>query len=820
MTGLGQDLRYALRGLRQRPGFTLVAVLTLALGIGANTAIFSVVNGVLLRALPYDQPERLAMIWGHRSQQPQAELSVPELYDLRERTRAFAGVAAFADGNINLTGSGAPERIRAGYFTANAPGLLGVTPVLGRGFTAEEDSPGGPAAVLLSDGLWRRRFGADPGVIGRVLTLDEAPTTVVGVMPPGFQLPSHYAGAPREMWAPLQLDPAINRSERGWHFLEAIGRLRDGVTLEAASAETSTLMRGMLAAYPTEYTPEFDGSATAVSQEVVGDVRPALLVLLGAVALLLLMACANVAGLLLARSEARQREIALRTALGAGRSRLVRQLLTESLLLAVAGGLVGLLLAVWGVQGLLLAAPASVPRLDTVGIDVRVLGYTLAVTVITGILFGLAPAVHALRGDLTGALTDGGRAGTSGRRRQRVRQALVMGQVAVALVLVTGAGLLVQSFIRLRQVDPGFVPARLLTARVELSPVRYGANDVKRRFYETLLERLQAMPGVRAAATARALPMTGKLEIGDWSFVLEGQASSPPLPTDYHPADWQVVSPGYFATMGIPVQQGRDFAAADRLGAPGAIIVNRTLARQVWPAGDALGRRVLLGGGGTDSVWRTVVGVVGDVRHRGLTASPRPEMFLPYAQFPAGTGNTPLAMHVVLRTQGDPAALATALGAAVSALDPDVPLSSVQTMESAMGSWAAERRLVMLLVSGFALVALVLGSVGIYGVMAHLVAQREREIGVRMALGALPGQILGLVVSQSAWLVGAGIAAGTLGALAVTRLLASLLFQVRPTDPLTFVGTALVLVLAAAGATLLPALRAVRTDPAHALRSD
>ena len=657
-------------------------------------------------------------------------------------------------------------------------------------------------------------------MIGRVLTLDEAPTTVVGVMPPGFQLPSHYAGAPRELWAPLQLDPAINRSERGWHFLEAIGRLRDGVTLEAASAETSTLMRGMLAAYPTEYTPEFDGSATAVSQEVVGDVRPALLVLLGAVALLLLIACANVAGLLLARAEARQREIALRTALGAGRSRLVRQLLTESLLLAVAGGLVGLLLAVWGVQGLLLAAPASVPRLDTVGIDVRVLGYTLAVTVITGILFGLAPAVHALRGDLTGALTDGGRAGTSGRRRQRVRQALVMGQVAVALVLVTGAGLLVQSFIRLRQVDPGFVPERLLTARVELSPVRYGANDVKRRFYETLLERLQAMPGVRAAATARALPMTGKLEIGDWSFVLEGQASSPPLPTDYHPADWQVVSPGYFATMGIPVQQGRDFAAADRLGAPGAIIVNRTLARQVWPAGDALGRRVLLGGGGTDSVWRTVVGVVGDVRHRGLTASPRPEMFLPYAQFPAGTGNTPLAMHVVLRTQGDPAALATALGAAVSALDPDVPLSSVQTMESAMGSWAAERRLVMLLVSGFALVALVLGSVGIYGVMAHLVAQREREIGVRMALGALPGQILGLVVSQSAWLVGAGIAAGTLGALAVTRLLASLLFQVRPTDPLTFVGTALVLVLAAAGATLLPALRAVRTDPAHALRSD
>jgi putative ABC transport system permease protein len=820
MTGFRQDLRYALRGLRQRPGFTLVAVLTLALGIGANTAIFSVVNGVLLRPLPYERPERLAMIWGHRNQQPLAELSVPEYWDLRERTHSFAGVAAFADGNINLTGTGAPERIRAGYFTANTPAVLGVAPAVGRGFTAEEDLPGGPPVVLLGDGLWRRRFGADPTVIGRVLMLDDTPTTVVGVMPPDFQLPTHYAGGPKELWAPMQLDPAINRGVRGWHFLEVIGRLRDGVAVDAASAETSTLMRGMLATYPMEYTSEFDGSATAVSQSVVGDVRPALLVLLGAVALLLLIACANVAGLLLARSEARQREIALRTALGAGRSRLVRQLLTESLLLAAAGGLVGLLLAVWGVRGLVLAAPPSVPRLDAVGIDLRVLGYTLGVTLLTGILFGLAPALHAVRGDLTGALTDGGRAGTTGRGRQRVRQALVTGQVAVALVLVTGAGLLVQSFLRLRQVDPGFVPEHLLTARVELSPVRYDSNDVRRRFYEGLLERLRSIPGVRSAATARALPMTGKLEIGDWSFVLEGQAASPPLPSDWHPADWQVVSPGYFETMGIPLLKGREFAAIDRLGAPGAMIVNRTLARQVWPDGDALGRRVLLGGGAADSVWRTVVGIVGDVRHRGLTASPRPEMFLPYAQFPAGTGNAPSSMYVVLRAAGDPSALATALGAAVGALDPDVPLSGVQTMETAMGSWAAERRLIMLLVSGFALVALVLGSVGIYGVMAHLVAQREREIGVRMALGALPGQILSLVVSQSAWLVGGGIVVGTVGALAVTRLLTGLLFQVRPTDPLTFIGTALVLVVAAAGATLVPALRAVRTDPAHALRSE
>jgi putative ABC transport system permease protein len=820
VTGLVQDLRYALRGLRQRPGFALVAILTLALGIGATTAIFSVVNGVLLRPLPYDRPERLAMIWGHRTTQPLAELSVPEYWELRERTRAFAGVAALADGHLNLTGAGDAERLNAGYVTANAPALLGVTPRLGRGFTAEEDLPGGPAAVLLSDGLWRRRFGADPGVVGRTVVLDDTPTTVVGVMPPGFQLPAHYAGPPMELWAPMQLDPASDRSVRGWHFLTVMGRLRDGVELEAATAEVSTLMRGMLAEHPTDYTPEFDGSATPMSQEVVGDVRPALLILLGAVGLLLLMACANVAGLLLARSEARQREIALRTALGAARQRLLRQLLTESLLLAVAGGLCGLMLAVWGVRGLVLAAPASVPRLDAVGIDARVLGFTLGVTLLTGILFGVAPALHALRTNLAGVLTDGGRAGTAGGRRQQARRALVTGQVAIALVLVTGAGLLVQSFLRLRRVDPGFVPERLLTARVELSPVRYATNDDRRRFYEALLERLRPVPGVRSVATARALPMTGKLEIGDWSFVLEGQAASPPLPTDWHPADWQVVSPGYFGAMEIPVLRGRDFIAGDRLGAPGAVIVNRTLARQVWPEGDAVGHRVLLGGGGADSVWRTVIAVVGDVRHRGLTAAPRPEMYLPYAQFPAGTGTTPAAMHVVLRTAGDPSALAPALRAAVAATGADVPLSGVQTMEAALGGWAAERRLIMLLVSGFALVALALGSVGIYGVLAHLVAQREREIGVRIALGALPGQILGLVVSQSAWLVGAGIAAGTVGALAVTRLLTGLLFQVQPTDPLTFAGTALVLVFVAACATLVPALRAVRTDPAHSLRSD
>jgi putative ABC transport system permease protein len=820
MNRLVQDLRYALRGLRQRPAFTAIAVLTLALGIGANTAIFSVANGVLLRPLPYHRADRLVMIWGHRTQEPQADLSVAEYWDLTEQSRSFSQVAAYVDGTATLTGGGVPERLRAGYLTGGALSVLGVTPAVGRGFTAEEDLPNGPRAVLLSDALWRRRFGADPSIVGRVLTLDDAPTTVIGVMPAGFQLPSDYTGAGMELWSPLQLDPAANRSDRGWHFLQAIGRLRDGVTVEGASTEVSALMRGMLARYPTEYTPEFNGSATTVAQEVTGDVRPAILVLLGAVGLLLLIACANVAGLLLARAEARQREIALRTALGAGRRRLIRQLLTESLLLASAGAALGVILAAWGVQGLVLAAPASLPRLAEIGIDGRVLVFTLVLTLLTGLLFGLAPALHSVRPDLAQALTEGGRAGTAGGHRQLLRRVLVGGQVAIALVLLTGAGLLVQSFLRLRQVDPGFRPDGLLTARVELSTKRFTAAAARREFYRDLVDRLSHLPGVKSAAIARALPMTGRLEIGDWSFILEGRAASPPLPTDYHPADWQVVTPGYFGALGIPLREGRDFTEADRVGAPGAVIVNRTLARQVWSNQDPVGQRILLGGGGVDSVWRTVVGVVGDVRHRGLSEAARPEMYLPYAQFPAGTGAPPAAMYVALRVAGDPEALTAQLRATVAALDADTPVAETQTMEAAMGAWAAERRLIMLLVSGFAVIALLLGAVGIYGVMAHLVSQREREIGIRMALGAAPEQILRLVVSQSALVVGGGILAGVAGALAVTRLLAGLLFHIRPTDPLTFTGTALTLAVVAAGATLLPAMRAVRTDPAHALRRE
>ena len=819
MDRLRHDLRFALRGLLRRPGFTAVVVLTLALGIGANSAIFSVVNGVLLRPLPYDRPAEVATIWVSWPGNPQGELSQPEYWDLREQNRSFTRLAAYADGSLTLTGSGDPERLRAGFVSADALPLLGVAPARGRAFSPDDDRPGAPVVVLIGDGLWRRRFGADPGVVGRTVILDDAPATIVGVMAPGFQLPTHYAGSGAEVWAPLQLDPAIDRSERGWHWVNVMARLRPGVDIATASQEVGALARRMRETYPTEYKPSFGGFAVIAADDLVGEIRPAILVLLGAVGLLLLIACANVASLLLARAEARQREIAVRTALGAGTSNLVRQLLTESLVLALAGGIIGAVLADWGVRGLVAAAPPTLPRLDAVHTDGWVLGFTLVVSTLTGILFGLVPAIQAARPDLTVALAEGGRSGSSAGR-QRFRRGLVVAQIALALMLVTSAGLLIRSFVRMRGVDPGFDPSHLLTAEVELSGVRYDTPAKVRAFYAGLVDRLDALPGVRSAAAARALPMTGRLVIGDWSFVVEGRHANPPTPADRITADWQTLTPGYFETLRIPVLQGRAIEAEDRVGATPVIVINRSLANLAWPGEDPIGRRVLLGGGQVDSVWRTVVGIVGDVRHRGLTAAPRPEMYLPHAQFPMGTGTPERTLRLVLRTQGDANALTGPLRATLAGLDPAVPLVDVQTMDQALGAWAAERRLTMILVAAFAALALTLGAVGVYGVMAHLVVQRTREIGIRIALGAVPREILGLVMRQGGWLAAAGVALGVVGALAAGRVLAGLLFQVTPTDPLTYAGTALALLGVAGVAALVPALRATRTDPVEALRSE
>jgi predicted permease len=819
MDRLRHDLRFALRGLLRRPGFTAVVVLTLALGIGANSAIFSVVNGVLLRPLPYGRPGEIATLWVRWPGNPQGELSQPEFWDLKEQNRSFSRLAAYASGSLTLTGSGEPERLRAGFMSGDALPLLGVAPARGRAFSADDDRPGAPVVALLGDGVWRRRFGADPSVIGRKVILDDAPAMIIGVMPPGFQLPTDYAGPGAEIWAPLQLDPAIDRSERGWHWVNVMARLRPGVEIASASLEVGALARRMHDTYPNEYKPAFGGFAVIAADDLVGEIRPAILVLLGAVGLLLLIACANVAGLLLARAEARQREIAVRTALGAGAGRLVRQLLTESVLLALAGGMLGALLADWGVRALVAEAPPTLPRLDAVHTDGWVLGFTLLVSVATGLLFGLAPAIQASRPDLTVALAEGGRSGSSAGR-QRFRRSLVVAQIALALMLVTSAGLLIRSFVRMRGVDPGFDPSHLLSAEVELPAVRYDTPAKVRAFYGELVQRLDAIPGVRSAAAVRALPMTGRLEIGDWSFVVEGRYSNPPTPADRITADWQTLTPGYFETLRIPVLQGRAVEREDRADATPVVVINRTLARLAWPGQDPIGQRILLGGGKVDSVWRTVIGVVGDVRHRGLTATPRPEMYLPHAQFPMGSGTPERTLRVVLRANHDPSALAGPMRAALAELDPAVPLVDVQTMEQALGAWAAERRLTMILVAAFAALALTLGAVGVYGVMAHLVVQRTREIGIRIALGAVPREILALVIGQGAWLAVAGVTLGVGGALAASRLLGRLLFEVTPTDPATYAGTALTLLGVAALAALVPALRATRTDPVEALRSE
>jgi putative ABC transport system permease protein len=819
MDTLRHDVAHAIRSLRRRPTFAALAVITLALGIGATSAIFSVVNGVLLRPLPYERPGELLLVHTRLDGVPGRELSLPEYWDLRERSRSFSRIAAFSNGTLTLTGSGTPERFNTGFVSADAIPLLGVAPALGRTFAPEEDLPGRPAVVLLSDGLWRRRFGADPRVVGRTLILDDLPTTVIGVMPPGFQLPAHYVGAGMEAWTLLQLDPAADRSERGWHWLSVVARLRPGVDRTSAGQEVAGIMAGMLQEHPAEYDEAFSGSLTPAAEQLVGDIRPVLLVLLGAVALLLLIAASNVASLFLARAEERHREIAVRAALGARAGRIVRQLLTESAVLAVAGGAAGLILAAYGTRALVAAAPPTLPRLDAIRLDIPVLLFTALVSIATGLLFGLAPAWYAARPDLSRALTDGGRSGSAGARRQRFRRGLVVTQIALALVLVVAAGLLIRSFERMRGVDPGFAPEGLLTAQLELSPVRYESNESIRAFYERLVARAEAIPGVRSAAIVKALPMT-QLELGDWSFLREGRFSLPPQQEDWNLAYWQAAGPGYFETMRMPVLQGRGIGAGDRAGAPGVAVVNRTLARQAWPGEDAMGQRLLMGGGATDSVWRTVVGIVGDVRHRGLDAEPRPEIYLPHAQFPAGTGTPLRTMRVVLRARGDPDALAAPLRAALAELDPDIPLTAVQTMEDALGVWAAERRLTMLVVAGFALLALALGAVGVYGVMAHLVTQRTREIGIRIALGAVPREILGLVLSQGVRLALLGVAAGLLVALGVSRLLTRLLFDIEPTDTPTFVATALGLALVAVAASLIPAVRAVRTDPVDALRSE
>jgi predicted permease len=806
------DFRFALRTLARSPLFTIVAALALALGLGANTAIFSVVDGVLLRPLPYDQPERIAMVWNHWEGWPATWISEDEFWDFSRETRAFEHLGAFTSGGRNLTGDDHPERVATGFASAGVFPTLGIAPVLGRVYGAEEDRPGGARVAVRSYALWQRRFGGERDVVGRTIRLDDSSFTVIGIMPAGFQLPLDLTRTPMDLWLPLQLDP-VNTGGRGGHYLNVVGRTKPGVSSEMADADVAAIARRMVERFPKQYSSAFGSRAVSVEREVLGKVRPALLILLGAVGFVLLIACANVANLLLARAESRQREIAVRMALGAGRARLVRQMLVESLVLFALGGVLAIALAFALVKGIAAIAPATIPRLASVTLDLPALGFALAISLITGLAFGLVPALHATASMHGGALTEGGRGASAGRRRQRVRRTLVVSEVALALVLVAGAGLLIRSFSRLRGVDAGFDPDRVLTMRLALPPAKYATSDAIRGFYRALVDRARALPGVRSAALVRVLPMTG--ELGDWSFQIEGRPTTGR--ESWYAGDWEVVTADYFDVMRIALREGRLPTDRDDERAPGVMIINETLARKAWPSGGAIGARVKMGGEAGE--WRTVIGIVRDVRQIGLDAEPRTQIYLPHAQFPS-PDRALREMALVMRTSGDPVSLATPARRAVAALDPNLPIASLRTMDDVLGSWAAERRLTMLMLSSFAAVALALAAVGIYGVMSYTVAQRTREMGIRIALGAEPRDVIRLVVRQGVALAAVGIVVGLLAALALTRLMRSMLFEVTSSDPLTFVAICAILVATALVACWIPARRATRVQPTEALRAE
>ncbi len=809
-----KELRYAARMLLKRPGFSLVAVLTLALGIGANTAIFSVVNATLLRPLPFNDPERVVMIWGYLPKMAQLDRlpnSSANFVNLKAQNQSFERLAAFRSWSWQLTGDGEPERVRGARVSADFFAAVGAGPVLGRVFSAEEDLPNHAPVAVISHRLWQQHFGGDKHVIGKTITLTGQNTMIVGVMPPGFQFPGGANMIPglqfelqNDIWMPL----AITDEERQQHGnlnLATIGRLKPGVSTAQGENELRALQKELplgKIGYTLNVLP--------LHQQMVGAIRKPLLVLLATVAIVLLIACANIANLLLARATSRQKEIAIRAALGAGRRRIIRQLLTESLLLSLAGGAIGLLLAVWGNSLLVSLIPRDVPRIADVGVDVRILLFTLALSVVTGLIFGLVPALQASRFDLNASLKDGTRGTTAGAGQNRLRSLLVVSEVAMALVLLIGAALLMKSFMRLLDVAPGFNPDNVLTLEIQLAdlePSRYAREEERTKFFQQLMDRLEAVPGVEKAGGVLSLPLSGAFESTD--LILEGQESTPDAQRPE--ADYTVVTPNYFETLQIPLLQGRQFNTHDRKDSPGVIVINDILAQRLWPSQNALGKRFRIG---FEERQREVIGVVGSIKQTTLDAEVRPAMYMPHQQSPNS------GMTVLVRTRGEPLAMAAAVREEVRALDRDVPVTQVQTMERVVGASVAQPRFSMLLVGLFAGLALVLSAVGIYGVMAYSVSRRAHEIGVRMALGASAREVLKLVLKDGMTLALAGIGVGLLGAFALTRLMASFLFDVSAKDPGTFATVAVFLAVVAFIACYIPARRATKVDPLIALRNE
>jgi putative ABC transport system permease protein len=802
---LFQDVRYGLRTLGKSPGFTAVAVLTLALGIGANTAIFSVIHAVLLSPLPYDKPDRIVLVWESNPAAGFNQFAVapPNYVDWRRDSSSFEFMASVARGTFNYTGGAEPERLDGARVAAPFFAVFGVQPALGRTFLPEDDVPGKAHAVVLGHGFWMRRFGGDRNILGKALTLDGQPYSVIGVMPEGFQFPTRV-----ELWLPSEFTPQdLGPGARGAHYLRVLARLKPGVSLGQAQAEMTGIANRLQEQYP-KMNKGWSALVISLNEATVGKIRATLLVLFGAVGFLLLIACANVANLLLARAATRHREMAIRTSLGAGRWRIAKQLLTESVMLSTMGSALGLFLAEWGVRALRTLPPSNLPRAAGIQLDFTVMGFAVLLGFATGVLFGLVPALQNLRNAPAETLKEGGRTASAGRHG--IRSFLVVLETTLALMLLVGSGLLLKSFLRLQQVDPGYQSKSLLTASVSLPDSKYATDPQKAQFFTQLLARLQTLKGVQAVGAASSNALEGQA----YSFAFATKELAAVAPTEQPSAGFYNVSPDYFHALGIPLLTGRTFTLQDNAGGPRVAIISQSVAKQFFRGRNPVGQLIFIGNSGPDKgqIWREVVGVVGDIKDEGLESGGSLALYEPYSQM------TWSEMTVFLRTDGDPSEMAGVLRNEVRGLDKDQPVAAIATGDELMARSVAQPQLRTFLLALFAGVALLLAGFGVYGVMSNTVAQRTHEIGVRVALGAQRRAMLRLVVGNGMRLALLGVAFGTAGALMLTRLMKGFLFQVTPTDPWTFAEVAFFLVVVALLASYIPARRAMRVDPVVALR--